>query len=96
MTNQKRKLDSSTQEEVKSENNAAKKVEEELNNKILRLAAELENTRRRSEQQTSELKKYAISDFAKEVIGVLENFYLIMANAPIKEISQNKAIKRLF
>ena len=88
-------LNSEAQEEVKSENSAAK-IEEELNNKILRLAAELENTRRRSEQQTSELKKYAISDFAKEVIGVLENFYLIMANAPIKEISQNKAINDFF
>jgi molecular chaperone GrpE len=69
---------------------------DELNRKVLSLAAEIENTRKRSEQQSSELKKYAIQGFAKEVIGVLENFYLIMDNAPNSEISKNETINKFF
>lgn len=84
-------------EPLEPENNITEsEIEKDLKNKLLRLAAELENTRRRSDQQASDLKKYAISDFAKEVIGVLENFYLIMDNAPTEEISQNDAIKSFF
>jgi len=74
----------------------AEDVSKDLNDKILRLAAELENSRRRNEQQASELKKYAISDFAKEVIGVLENFYLIIDNAPTEEITKHEAITKFF
>jgi len=96
--NQADNVEQTTQDaSVASATNAAPEdKEKDLNDKILRLAAELENTRRRGEQQVSELKKYAISDFAKEVIGVLENFYLIMDNAPSEEMAQNEAVNQFF
>lgn len=68
----------------------------DLNDKILRMAAELENMRRRNAQQATELKKYAIQDFAKEVITVLENFYLIMDNAPHDQMTQDEVLKNFF
>jgi molecular chaperone GrpE len=68
----------------------------ELNNKLLRMAAEMENVRKRSEQQISDLKKYAIADFSKEVIGVLENFHLIMNNAPMDKIENDEVVKKFF
>ena len=78
-------------EEPKEEN-----VVEDLNKKILSLAAEIENTRRRSEQQITDLKKYAIKDFAKDIINVLENFYLIIDNAPEEELLADEKLKNFF
>ena len=38
----------------------------ELNDRILRLAAELENTRRRGEREKADASRYAIAGFARE------------------------------
>lgn len=45
-----------------------------MNDRVLRLAAELENTRRRSEREKIDAGKYAISGFARDLLGVLDNF----------------------
>lgn len=46
----------------------------ELNDKILRLAAELENTRRRAERDKADAGRYAIANFARDLLGVADNF----------------------
>jgi molecular chaperone GrpE len=46
----------------------------ELNDRVLRLAAELENTRRRSEREKSDAGRYAIANFARDLLGVTDNF----------------------
>lgn len=46
---------------------------EELRDKLLRTAAESENTRRRFEKMMEELKDYAITNFAKDLLGVMDN-----------------------
>ena len=86
-----------------SESNNKEKLNEEavdpqqdFNDKLLRMAAEMENLKRRNQQQIAELKKYAIQDFAKEVIGILENFYLIMENAPGEHIAQDEIFSKFF
>ena len=87
------------QEEQAEENTAATEVsnlEEEnksLNDKILRLAAELENTRRRSEQELQKAHKYAVSNFAGDLVVVLENFYLASDNLPEEEIKASQKVK---
>ncbi|WP_425410681.1 nucleotide exchange factor GrpE [Hyphococcus sp.] len=53
---------------------AAKEEIASLNDKVLRLAAELENTRRRAEREKADAGKYAISAFARDLISVLDNF----------------------
>jgi len=45
-----------------------------LNDKVLRLAAEVENTRRRGEREKADAGKYAIANFARDLIGVADNF----------------------
>jgi molecular chaperone GrpE len=45
-----------------------------LNDKLLRLAAELENTRRRSAREKADAGRYAIANFARDLIGVADNF----------------------
>lgn len=53
---------------------AATKEVAGLNEKVLRLAAELENTRRRAEREKADAGRYAIANFARDLIGVSDNF----------------------
>lgn len=45
-----------------------------LRDRLLRLAAELENTRRRAEREKQDAGRYAIASFARDLIGVADNF----------------------
>jgi len=54
----------------------------ELNEKILRLAAELENTRRRAEREKIDAGKYAIANFARDLLSVADNFERALNAAP--------------
>lgn len=47
----------------------------ELRDQLLRSLAEAENTRRRASLDVEEARKFAISKFAGDIIGVLENLY---------------------
>ncbi|WP_428407461.1 nucleotide exchange factor GrpE [Hyphococcus sp.] len=53
---------------------AAQKQIAELNDKVLRLAAEMENTRRRAEREKADAGRYAIANFARDMIAVADNF----------------------
>lgn len=46
----------------------------DLKERFLRLAAELENTRRRGEREKSDAGRYAIANFARDLLGVADNF----------------------
>ena len=46
----------------------------DLKERFLRLAAELENTRRRAEREKSDAGRYAIANFARDLLGVADNF----------------------
>lgn len=54
----------------------------DLNERILRLAAELENTRRRGEREKIDAGKYAIASFARELLTVADTFERALASAP--------------
>ncbi len=53
-----------------------------LNDKILRLAAELENTRRRAEREKLDAGRYAIAAFARDLLTVVDAFERAIASAP--------------
>lgn len=55
----------------------------ELNDRILRLAAELENTRRRAERERADAGRYAIAGFARDLLGVADNFERALAAAGV-------------
>lgn len=54
----------------------------ELNDRILRLAAELDNTRRRAEREKAEMGRYAISNFARDLLTIVDTFQRALAAAP--------------
>jgi molecular chaperone GrpE len=60
-------------EALAAENQALRAQAEELNDRNLRLVAEMENLRRRTERDKSEFAKYAISEFARDILTVGDN-----------------------
>jgi molecular chaperone GrpE len=69
------------------EDNAAARLAEakakldDLNDKYLRKAAELENTKRRLQRQLDEARSYAIADVVKEMLPVLDDLELALEHA---------------
>lgn len=54
----------------------------DLNEKVLRLAAELENTRRRAEREKQDASRYAIAAFARDLLSVADTFERALGSAP--------------
>jgi molecular chaperone GrpE len=54
----------------------------QLKDQALRLAAEVENTRRRSEREVNDSRAYAIQKFARDLLGVADNLSRALAHAP--------------
>lgn len=65
----------------------------ELNDKLLRTVAELDNTRRRAKEEVEKSLKYGISKFAEDLIPIVENFFLAVDNAPQDKINADEDIK---
>ncbi len=63
------------------------------NDKLLRAFAELENTRRRSREELEKTSKYAVSNFASDLVVVVENFFLACDNAPQEKIAADADVK---
>jgi molecular chaperone GrpE len=88
-----------TVQETEEKNPLEEKIAEleqknsELNDKILRCLAELDNVRRRSREEIEKASKFAISNFVGDLVVVAENFFLASENAPKAEIEKNPAIK---
>ncbi|MEQ8178362.1 MAG: nucleotide exchange factor GrpE [Amphiplicatus sp.] len=53
-----------------------------LNDKVLRLAAELENTRRRADREKQDAGRYAIASFARDLLSVADTFERALGTAP--------------
>jgi molecular chaperone GrpE len=53
-----------------------------LKDQVLRFAAEAENTKRRAERDTNDARAYAITKFARDLLGVADNFDRALAAAP--------------
>ncbi len=68
---------------------------EELNDKMLRALAEAENVRRRAERDKSDAAKYAIANFAREVLGVTDNMHRAMASVDADARKGDPALEQL-
>ncbi len=53
-----------------------------LKEQVLRYAAEAENTKRRAEREMNDARAYAITKFARDLLGVADNFDRALAAAP--------------
>ena len=67
---------------------------EHLKDQMLRAMAEAENTRRRLNKELEETRKYAVSNFAKEMLVVADNFRRAL-DAVSKEGAGNDTLKQL-
>ncbi|MFQ5562018.1 MAG: nucleotide exchange factor GrpE [Parvularculaceae bacterium] len=52
-----------------------------LNDRVLRLAAEIENVRRRAEREKADAGRYAIAQFARDLLSVADNFERALQSA---------------
>lgn len=66
-----------------------------LNDKILRLAAELENTRRRGEREKADAGRYAIATFARDLLAVADNFERALEHAPTGDAAKETGVAGL-
>lgn len=73
-------------EELKAEN-------AELKDKLLRTVAEMENLRRRTERDKADTAKYAISNFARDVLTIADNIQRAIDHVPDEAAEQDPALK---
>ena len=82
-TNKNLKNDNETKaqpEAPESKSTCQDKKSDELKEQLLRLAAELQNLKRRSEKERIDASKFAISSFAKDILVVRDNLQLALKN----------------
>ncbi|MEN9782297.1 MAG: putative GrpE protein, mitochondrial [Pseudomonadota bacterium] len=73
-----------------------KKENQELKEKFLRLAAEIENTKRRLNKEVEDANKFAVSSFAKSMIEINDILETALSHVPEESIKENKAFEDLF
>jgi molecular chaperone GrpE len=66
--------DSAMSEPVADPLAAAQQEAASLKDKLLRTLAEMENLRRRTEREVADARVYGISSFARDILGVADNF----------------------
>jgi len=54
----------------------------ELNDRVLRAMAEMENTRRRAEKEVQDARAYAVTGFAREMLSVQDNLGRALKHLP--------------
>ena len=64
-----------------------------LKDQLLRALAEAENTRRRAQKEREDTAKYAVSNFAREMLTVADNFSRALEATP--KDSADPALKNL-
>lgn len=81
-----------------SESAAISALEDELRGtteRLQRALAEMENLRRRTEREKSDIAKYAISDFARDVLGVSDNIGRAIDAVPPEAAQSSEAVRTL-
>lgn len=78
-------LKNDSEAKVQSETTESKdachnKKTDEVKEQLLRLAAELQNLKRRSEKERMDASKFAVSSFAKDILVVRDNLQLALKN----------------
>jgi molecular chaperone GrpE len=67
----------------------------DLTDRLLRAHADLDNLRKRAEREKEETAKYAITKFARDVIGVGDNFQRAVGAVPSGAADSDPALKSL-
>jgi molecular chaperone GrpE len=65
----------------------------EMRDRLLRTMADMENLRRRTEREKTDTARYAISNFARDVLTVGDNLRRTIEHVPAEAASQDPALK---
>jgi molecular chaperone GrpE len=65
----------------------------ESKDKVMRTLAELENVRRRTEREKLDISKYAVSEFARDVIGLGDTIQRAIEHVPAEAAANDPALK---
>lgn len=66
-----------------------------MKDQALRALADAENTRRRGERELADMAKYAVTGFARDLVGVLENLQRALDSIPPELEASTPAVKNL-
>jgi molecular chaperone GrpE len=67
-----------------------------VKDQALRALAETENTRRRTERELADMSKYAVTGFARDLVGVLENLQRALDSIPEELAAREPAVASLY
>jgi molecular chaperone GrpE len=84
------------QNNVSGEVEHLKKENQDLKEKFLRLAAEMENTKRRMNKELEDANKFAVSSFAKSMIEINDILETALSHVVEESVKENKAFEDLF
>ncbi|MCC7260100.1 MAG: nucleotide exchange factor GrpE [Alphaproteobacteria bacterium] len=94
--------DAASEESAPAEEAIAQKVEDALveevaalKDQLLRAVAESENIRRRAQRDLEDARKYAVSGFARELVGVTENLQRALESVPPEAREKDEFLKTL-
>jgi molecular chaperone GrpE len=65
----------------------------EMRDRLLRTLADMENLRRRTEREKADTARYAITNFARDVLTVGDNLKRTMDHVPVEAAAQDPALK---
>ena len=68
---------------------------EELKDRALRVAAEMENLRRRTARDVQDARAYAVSNFARDMLSVSDNLQRALDAIPAEAKAENPGLKAL-
>src|ERR671921_2237193 len=67
----------------------------DLKDKLLRLMADMENLRRRTEREVADARTYAVANFARDMLNVADNFQRAIDSVPADAREAHPALKAL-
>lgn len=68
----------------------------ELKDQLLRTLAEFENYKKRSERELQDMAKYAMTNFAKDLLPVADNFARALESVPQEALAETPLLKGIF
>jgi molecular chaperone GrpE len=83
-------------EKLRAEIDKLKSAPAEYMDKNMRLMADMENLRRRTEREKADTSKFAITRFARDVLTVADNFQRAVDAVPKDEVAADGPLKTLF
>lgn len=92
---QSEEVENQTIEETSSQSS----TEEELNSlkdQLLRVLAESENSRKRAQREKEDASRFAIANFARDLLTVADNLTRALDNIPAEKSAENEALKSIF